>query len=120
MLQYVAESSSVGSMDLGNHLWYPWESLYLAPMAFCPTSLIPSCALVYLLRQGNFFFLTLRFCSCPRATVFELKEKARDNIFRKHGNTTRNYYMISVLSLKGRPEIFSLFFLPNYCTLNLS
>lgn len=122
MLQYVAESSSLGSMDVWNHLWYPWESLYHVPMAFCSTGLIPSCPLVYLLRRGNFSFLTLRFFSCPRATVFDLKEKTRDNIFRKHCNTTRNYYMISVLSLKGRPEIFSLslFFPPNYYTLNLS
>nr|KAF6346895.1 hypothetical protein mPipKuh1_010630 [Pipistrellus kuhlii] len=124
MLQYVAEPSTLGSISLWNHLWYPWESLYRVPMASCPTRLIPSCPLVYLLRRGNVSFLTLRLFSCPRATVFELKEKARDTIFRKHCNTTRNYYMISVLSLKGRPGIFSsslfFFFLLNYSTFNLS
>ena len=90
-------------------------------LVFCPPLAHSFLSPAVFIKTREFFLSYSRFCSCPWATVFELKEKARDHILRKHCTTTRNYYMISVFSLKGRPEVFShFFFLLNYCTLNLS
>lgn len=81
---------------------YPWHS--------APANLIPSCPLVYLLRQGNFSFLTLKILLLSPSYCFWTKRKGKGQHIWGNNMTLLEITAWCLFSyLKAETEVLSHF-----------